>query len=239
MDQSCDRGSPCARAVGNQSDGRWAGGWRRRAGVTSVWSLIVTSPEGEIPTQALAGVEKHHHASARRSKPGRAISSREGGRMPPPLLSYPLAAAHGLHSFSGLFCFVYVTTPLGCPFRFGFVRCGLLPSARSSAVSSAARPARHRSKSRANLGRFARRTCDCVGLTPDIAPPCTFPASKGPPAALIQRIQQPSLPDETSTNHDQNVGPPPSLPPRPAHPGAAQRQHHHRHQGPRGAFALA
>lgn len=81
MDQSCDRGSPCARAVGNQSDGRWAGGWRRRAGVTSVWSLIVTSPEGEIPTQALAGVEKHHHASARRSKPGRAISSREGGRM--------------------------------------------------------------------------------------------------------------------------------------------------------------
>ena len=145
MDQSCDRGSPRARAVGNQSDGRWAGGWRRRAGVTSVWSLIVTSPEGEIPTQALAGVEKHHHASARRSKPGRAISSREGGRMPPPLLSYPLAAAHGLHSFSGLFCFVYVTTPLGCPFRFGFVRCGLLPSARSSAVSSAARPARHRS----------------------------------------------------------------------------------------------
>jgi hypothetical protein len=41
--------------------------------LTSVWSRIVTSPEGEIPTHALAGVEKHHQTSARRSKPGRDI----------------------------------------------------------------------------------------------------------------------------------------------------------------------
>ena len=57
--------------------------------LTSVWSRIVTSPEGEIPTHALSGVEKHHQTSARRSKPGRDISGKISCAALYPLVLHP------------------------------------------------------------------------------------------------------------------------------------------------------
>ena len=69
-----------ARLGAGNAPASCAPGQRRGRVLTSVWSRIVTSPEGEIPTHAVAGVEKHHQTTARRSKPRRDMLRPSTGR---------------------------------------------------------------------------------------------------------------------------------------------------------------